>query len=129
MTSHNERYLRGLAVRRQVLGEDHVDRQLQNSDKFTADLQDYLAEHCWGVVWTRSGLDLRTRSLITLAILAATDKQDEIKLHTAGALRNGCTPEDIKEVFLHTAVYAGAPSAVAAFRSASPVIAEQAAST
>jgi 4-carboxymuconolactone decarboxylase len=119
-----ERHDAGLQVRREVLGAEYVDRAAANADPFTQDLQDYLNKFCWGVAWTRTGLDRRTRSLITLAILGATGKTTEIKTHTLGALRNGCTPEEIKEVFLHLATYVGVPSTVDAFRAAQPVVAE-----
>jgi len=120
-----ERHDAGLAVRRQVLGDEYVERALENADAWTAEFQRHLNTFCWGVAWTRPGLDRRTRSLLTLAILGATGKTTELKGHTLGALRNGCTPEEIREVFLHLAVYAGAPSAVEAFRAAQPVVAER----
>jgi 4-carboxymuconolactone decarboxylase len=120
----DERYQAGLRVRREVLGDEYVDRAVAGADAFTQDLQEYLNKFCWGVAWTRPGLDRRTRSLVTLAILGATGKTAEVKTHTLGALRNGCTPEQIKEVFLHLATYVGVPSAVDAFRAAQPVVAE-----
>jgi 4-carboxymuconolactone decarboxylase len=119
-----DRFNAGLQVRREVLGDEYVDRAAANADSFTQDLQDYLNKFCWGVAWTRTGLDRRTRSLITLAILGAAGKTTEIKTHTLGALRNGCTPEEIKEVFLHLATYVGVPSTVEAFRAAQPVVTE-----
>ncbi len=123
VAERSKRYEEGLAVRRQVLGEEYVAKGLAEADAFTAELQDYLNEFCWGVVWTRPGLERKTRSLITLAVLATTGKSTELKAHTLGALRNGSTPEEIKEVFFQLAVYAGVPVAVEAFRVAQPVIA------
>lgn len=113
----------GLRIRREVLGEEYVDRALAGADDFTRDLQEFLNGNCWGATWAREGLDRRTRSLITLTALAQLGKMQELAAHTRGALRNGCTPEEIKEVFLHVAVYAGVPVAVDAFRAAQPVIA------
>lgn len=121
---HVERYEDGLRVRREVLGPEYVDTALENADEFSQEWQDFVTENAWGVVWTRPGLDRRTRSLITLAVLASTNKYAELRVHTGGALRNGCSEQEIQEVFLHCAVYAGVPSAVEAFRVAQPVVAE-----
>jgi len=125
MAERSQRYEDGLSVRRQVLGEDYVEQALAQADGFGLDFQDFLNEHVWGAIWTRPGLDRRTRSLVTLAVLATRGKTTELKAHTVGALRNGCTPQEIKEVFLHLAAYAGAPVAVEAFRVAQPVVAER----
>src|ERR687886_1786244 len=124
MPRDEKRYEAGLAARREVLGDEYVDRSLSGADEFTEELQDYLNENCWGFAWTRPGLERKVRSLVTIAVLAATNKSQELKTHTLGALRNGCTPEEIKEVFLHLAIYAGVPTAVDAFRIAQPVVAE-----
>jgi len=113
----------GLRVRREVLGPEYVDRALNAADAFTRDLQDYLSSNCWGAVWVRPGLDRRSRSLATLTALAATGKWTEFKTHVRGALRNGCTAEELKELFLHLAVYLGVPTAVEAFRAAQPIVA------
>jgi len=110
-------------MRREVLGAEYVEKARAEADAFTADLQDYLNENVWGQVWIRPGLDRKTRSLITITVLACGGKSTELKAHTIGALRNGCTPDQIKEVFLHLAAYAGAPVAVEAFRVAQPAIA------
>ena len=120
----NSQEERGLNVRKQVLGEEYVTRAAENADEFTSPLQSFLNTNCWGLVWTRPGLDLRTRSVITLAILAVTGKPAELGAHVRGALRNGLTPEEVAEIFLHISVYAGVPTAVEAFRVAQPVIAE-----
>jgi alkylhydroperoxidase/carboxymuconolactone decarboxylase family protein YurZ len=123
-TSYRGDDIQGLRVRRQVLGDAYVDESLKNADSFTAPLQDYLNTNCWGIPWVRPGLELRMRSAITLAVLVAGGKTSEIRAHTRGALRNGLSPEEIQEIFLHLAVYVGVPSAVEAFRAAQPIVAE-----
>lgn len=109
-------YESGLELRRQVIGEDYVDRALAGATDFTRPLQDRITEFAWGTVWSRSGLDLRTRSLVTVAMLAALNRPAELRLHLRGALRNGATWEEIREALLQVAVYAGTPAAVDAFR-------------
>ena len=112
------RYEEGLAVRREVLGSEYVDKAIANTDDFTKPLQDLINEYCWGTVWSRPGLPRKTRSLINLALLTAMSKPDELKLHLRGALNNGCSKEEIMEVLLHTAIYCGMPAAVSSFRTA-----------
>lgn len=112
----------GVQVRREVMGDTFVDRALGNATEFTQPLQDFVNEHAWGGVWTREGLDRRTRSLITLAALTALKCPQELKGHVRGALNNGCTVEEIREALLHCAVYAGVPAAIDAFRAAQEVI-------
>jgi 4-carboxymuconolactone decarboxylase len=112
----------GVEVRRQVMGDSFVDRALGNATEFTQPLQDFVNEHAWGGVWTREGLPLKTRSLITLAALTALKCPQELKGHVRGALNNGCTVEEIREALLHCAVYAGVPAAIDAFRAAQEVI-------
>jgi 4-carboxymuconolactone decarboxylase len=119
-----ERIEKGLQVRREVLGPEYVDRALAAADDFTRDWQDWVSENCWGLVWTRPGLERKTRSLLVLAVLTATNHFTELAAHTLGALRNGCTVEEIREVFLQCSVYVGTPAAVEAFRAAQPVISE-----
>jgi 4-carboxymuconolactone decarboxylase len=114
----------GERVRREVLGDEHVDRAQQRTTPFTAAFQDYLTRAAWGEVWTRPGLDRRTRSAITLAVLAALGHQDELALHVRAARRNGLTDDEIGEVLLHTAVYAGIPAANSAFAVAQRVLDE-----
>jgi 4-carboxymuconolactone decarboxylase len=109
-------------MRRQVMGDVFVDRALGNATEFTQPLQDFVNEHAWGSVWTREGLPLKTRSLITLAALTALKCPQELKGHVRGALNNGCTVEEIREALLHCAVYAGVPAAIDAFRAAQEVI-------
>ncbi|EPJ97186.1 carboxymuconolactone decarboxylase family protein [Pseudomonas sp. CFII68] len=112
----------GLDMRRQVMGDAFVDRALGNATEFTQPLQDFVNEHAWGSVWSRDGLPLKTRSLITLAALTALKCPHELKGHVRGALNNGCTVEEIREALLHCAVYAGVPAAIDAFRAAQEVI-------
>jgi 4-carboxymuconolactone decarboxylase len=111
----DERYEAGMAVRREVLGDEYVDRALASATPFTAPFQEYVTRAAWGEVWAREGLDRRTRSCITLAAITALGLDHEIPLHVRGAIRNGVTPDEIAEVLLHTAAYAGAPRAGAAF--------------
>ena len=117
-----EREATGLEVRRAVMGDEYVNQSLAAADDFTRDLQDYLNRNVWGGAWSRPGLDLKTRSLLTNVLLTALGKPAELASHTRGALRNGCTPDEIKEAILHAAVYAGIPAAVEAFRAARPVV-------
>jgi 4-carboxymuconolactone decarboxylase len=112
----------GVKVRREVMGDAFVDRALGNATDFTQPLQDFINEHAWGGVWTRDGLDRRTRSLITLSALTALKCPNELKGHVRGALNNGCTVGEIRETLLHCAVYAGVPASVEAFRAAQEVI-------
>lgn len=112
----------GEQMRRQVMGDAFVDRALGNTTAFTQPLQDFVNEHAWGSVWSREGLPLKTRSLITLAALTALKCPQELKGHVRGALNNGCTVEEIREALLHCAVYAGVPAAIDAFRAAQEVI-------
>ena len=96
-----------MKVRRAVLGDAHVDRAIERTTDFTAPFQEFITRYAWGDVWTREGLDRRTRSVITLAVLTALGRENEIAMHVRAALRNGLTPEEIGEVLLHTAIYAG----------------------
>jgi 4-carboxymuconolactone decarboxylase len=114
MTS--ELFEKGLQVRREVLGAEHVDASIAQADDFSRPLQELVTEYCWGAVWTRPGLDRKTRSLLNLGMLTALNRPHEIKLHLKGALNNGCSKEDIMEVFLQTAIYCGVPAAVDSFR-------------
>ncbi|MFD7924138.1 4-carboxymuconolactone decarboxylase [Streptomyces sp. NPDC059740] len=118
-------YERGVQVRREILGDAHVDRAEAEADDFTGDFQNLLSRLVWGETWTRPGLDRRTRSVVTLTALLARGHQEELALHTRAALRNGLTPDEIKEVLLHAAVYCGVPAANTAFRIAQRVIREE----
>ncbi|MGA9858502.1 MAG: 4-carboxymuconolactone decarboxylase [Solirubrobacteraceae bacterium] len=112
----------GMEVRRAVLGDAHVDRAIERTTEFTAPFQEFITQFAWGAVWTREGLDRRSRSMVTLAVLTALGRENEIEMHVRGALRNGLTPAEISEVLLHTSVYAGVPAANAAFAIAQRVI-------
>jgi 4-carboxymuconolactone decarboxylase len=112
MTTYDD----GMAVRREVLGDDHVDRATSQTTDLTRDFQQLITEYAWGSVWTRPGLDRRTRSLITITALVALGHHEELALHLRGALRNGVSPDEIKETLLHSAVYCGIPAANTAFR-------------
>ncbi|SHN34688.1 4-carboxymuconolactone decarboxylase [Cryptosporangium aurantiacum] len=120
-----QRHAEGMKVRREVLGDAHVDRATANTTEFTADFQDFITRYAWGEIWTREGLDRKTRSCLTLALLTALRAEGELPMHVRAARRNGLTPDEIKEVFLHTAVYAGVPAANAAFAIAQKVLAEE----
>ncbi|MGY3519314.1 4-carboxymuconolactone decarboxylase [Micromonospora haikouensis] len=110
-----DRHAAGMAVRRQVLGDAHVDRAVAATDPFTADFQDLITRYAWGEIWSRPGLDRRTRSVITLAVLATLHHDEELAMHVRAALRNGLTPQEISEVLLQVGVYAGVPAANRAF--------------
>ena len=120
----DDSYERGLRVRREVLGDAHVDRAIERTTELTAAFQEFLTRCAWGGVWTRPGLDRPTRSAITLAVLTALGREHELELHIRGARRNGLSEAQIGEVLLHTAVYAGAPAANAAFAIAQRTLAE-----
>ena len=113
-----------MRVRREVLGDEHVDRAAARTTPFTAPFQDFITRYAWGGVWTRDGLDRRTRSCITLAVLTALGREQELEMHVRAARRIGLTPEEIGEVLLHTAVYAGVPAANAAYAVAQRVLEE-----
>ena len=114
----------GLRVRKQVMGEPFVDKAFANVDEFTRPLQEYITRNAWGTVWCRDGLDFKTRSLITLSMLTALGRTQELKGHVRGALNNGASMEEIREVLLHATVYCGVPLAVDAFRAAQEVLQE-----
>jgi len=113
---------KGLKVRTEVMGEAFVERAMGQADDFTGPMQDWINEHAWGSTWQREGLSRQTRSLVTIAMLAALKAPTELKGHVRGALRNGCSREEIREVLLHSLVYCGAPAAQEAFRAAKEVI-------
>jgi 4-carboxymuconolactone decarboxylase len=115
-------YDKGLATRKQVMGEDFVATALGNTTAFTQPIQDHISRAAWGDVWQRPGLDLKTRSLITVAMLTALGKSNELKGHVRGALNNGATVAEIQEVLLHATIYCGVPAAVEGFRAAAEVI-------
>lgn len=117
-----ERYQMGLAVRREVLGEEYVDRALAQRTAFTESFQQLITRYAWGEIWTRPGLDRKVRSCMTLCMLAALGHWDEFRLHVAAALRNGLTPAEIEEVLLQTAIYCGVPTANHAFKLAKEIV-------
>jgi 4-carboxymuconolactone decarboxylase len=118
----DEQYQKGLATRREVMGDPFVDRALAGATPFTRPIQDHISRAAWGDVWQRPGLDRKTRSLVTVAMLTALGKQHELKGHVRGALNNGATVEEIQEVLLHAAIYCGIPTSVEAFRTAAEVV-------
>ncbi len=122
--TNDQLFERGLAIRKAVLGAEFVERSIGSADEFNMPLQRLVTEYCWGAVWGREELSRKTRSLLNLAMLGALNRPHELKLHIAGALRNGVTKEEIREVFLQVAIYCGVPAAVDAFRTAREVFAE-----
>jgi 4-carboxymuconolactone decarboxylase len=119
-----ELFERGLALRREVLGPDYVDKSLKAANDFMMAFQRMTTEWCWGYAWTRPGLDRKTRSLVNLAMLTALNRSPEIKLHVRGALNNGVTVDEIKEVLIHATIYCGIPAGLDAFKAANEVLKE-----
>ncbi|WP_420390838.1 4-carboxymuconolactone decarboxylase [Marinobacter sp.] len=119
-----ERFERGLAKRRRVLGADYVDQSMRNADAFNQPLQELVTEYCWGNVWQRDGLSDRDRSMINLAMITALNRPHELRLHVRGAINNGMSVDEIREVLMQTAVYCGIPAAIDAFRQARDVLSE-----
>ena len=113
-----ETFEKGLAIRRAVLGAEYVDQAMASADDFSRPLQELVTQYCWGEVWGRPGLDRRTRSIVNLAMLGALGRPHELKLHVKGALKNGVTKDEIKEILLQVGVYCGIPSGIDAFRNA-----------
>lgn len=124
MTSEDPARDRGMKVRREVLGDEHVDRAIARTTEFSSDFQDFITRYAWGEVWARPGLDRRTRSCITLTALVALGRLDELELHVRAALRNGLTEGEIREVLLQCAVYCGVPAANSAFAVAQRILSE-----
>jgi 4-carboxymuconolactone decarboxylase len=124
MSAKSPLFENGLKVRREVLGADYVDKSLATANEFMQAFQDITTEWCWGYAWTRPGLDRKTRSMINLAMLTALNRAPEIKLHVRGALNNGVTVDEIKEVLLHATVYCGIPAGLDAFKAANEVLKE-----
>lgn len=119
-----ELFEKGLKVRREVLGTEHVDTSLKNADDFNRPMQEFVTEYCWGEIWNRPGLDRRTRSFINLAMLTALNRPHELRLHVRGALNNGLSKDEIREVFMQAAIYCGVPASIGSFRVAREVFAE-----
>ena len=124
MTTRKELFDTGLSIRREVLGSDYVDRSIQSADDFNRPLQELITEFAWGAVWSRPGLSRQNRSMINLAMITALNRPHELELHVRGALNNGVTRDEIREILLQTTVYCGAPAALDAFRIARKVFAE-----
>jgi 4-carboxymuconolactone decarboxylase len=122
--THSETYERGVAMRRAVLGNKHVDRSLAQVSEFSRPVQELVTEYCWGAIWNREGLERKTRSLLNLAMLTALGRSHELGVHVRGAVNNGVTVDEIQEVLLQAAVYAGAPAALEAFRVAEKILSE-----
>lgn len=121
----DERHEQGMRTRREVLGDAHVDAAIAGTTPFTADFQDLITRYAWGEIWSRPGLDRRTRSAVTLTALAALNHHHELAMHVRAARRNGLTPDEIKEVLLQAAIYCGVPAANRAFAIAQEVLAEE----
>ena len=121
----DDAYERGMKVRREVLGDEHVDRATERATDVTRDFQDFITRYAWGEIWSRPGLDRRTRSCITMTALVAIGRFDELALHIRAARRNGLSPEEIAEVLLQTAVYCGVPAANSAFHVFQRVLADE----
>jgi 4-carboxymuconolactone decarboxylase len=124
MSENNGNYQRGLRIRREVLGDAHVDRSLAAVSEFARPVQEFVTAVAWGEIWSRPGLDRRTRSLVNLAMLTALNRNHELAVHVRGAVANGCSTEEIQEALLQAAVYCGAPAALESFRVAERVLAE-----
>ena len=120
----NETFDKGLAIRKAVLGEDYVTRSFESADDFNRPMQELVTEYCWGHVWGREGLPRKTRSIINLAMISALNRPHELKMHIKGALNNGLSKDEIREVFLQVAIYCGVPAAVDSFRIAREVVEE-----
>ncbi len=121
---NKEAFDKGLATRRAVLGAEYVDNSLRNADDFNIPMQELVTEYCWNEIWNRPGLDRKTRSFLNLAMLIALNRPHELKLHVRGAINNGLTKEEIREVFLQAAIYCGVPAAIDAFRTAKEVFSD-----
>lgn len=121
---NKDAFAQGLKTRREVLGAEYVDAALKNADDFNLPMQEFVTEVCWDGIWNRPGLDRRTRSLLNLAVLTALNRPHELKLHVRGALNNGVSKDEIREVFLQTAIYCGVPAAIDSFRGAREVFKE-----
>jgi 4-carboxymuconolactone decarboxylase len=120
----SEQFEKGLKVRKAVLGEEYVEKSLKSANHFTQAMQQLTTEWCWGEIWTREGLDRKTRSIINLSMLTALNRPHEIRVHVRGAINNGLSTDEIKEIFLQTAIYCGVPAAMDSFRIANEVFSE-----
>ena len=125
MAEMDDLFEAGLEIRKSVLGADYVERAIANASEFSQPLQEFVTSYAWGAIWGREGLDRKVRSFINLAMLTVLNRQTELGLHVRGALHNGCSVDEIREVLLQTAVYAGVPAAIEAFRTADAIIKEE----
>ena len=121
---NSDRFNEGLEIRKKVLGEEHVKKSLASPDDFGRALQELVTEYCWGAAWARPGLDHKTRSMLNIAMLTALNRPHEVRLHVGGALRNGCTKEEILEVLIQACIYCGVPAAMDSLRVAKSTFAE-----
>jgi 4-carboxymuconolactone decarboxylase len=128
MSMTNDLFDRGLAIRKSVLGAEYVEKSIGSADEFNLPMQELTTEYCWGAIWGRPGLPHKTRSMLNLAMLSALNRPHELRLHIRGALRNGVTKEEVREVLLQVAIYCGIPAGVESFRIAKEVLAEEDAS-
>lgn len=125
MTEERDQFEAGMRMRRSVLGDDHVDRAEAEMNSFDADFQDMITRYAWGEIWTRPGLPKHTRSLLTIALMVALNRSDELRLHLRASANTGVTTEEIREVLLHCAIYCGVPAANAAFHAAKEILGER----
>ena len=121
---NRDAFEKGLKTRREVLGAEYVDQSIQNADEFNRPLQELVTEYCWNEIWNRPGLNRKTRSIVNLAMITALKRPHELKLHIKGAINNGLTKDEIREIFLQTAIYCGVPAAIDSFRNAKEVFKE-----
>ena len=119
---NDEMFEKGLKIRKEVLGSEYVEKSLANADDFTSPMQRLVSEYCWGAVWGREELPKKTRSMLNIAMLAVLNRPNEFKLHIRGALRNGVTKEEIREILLQVAIYAGVPAAIDSFKNAKEIL-------
>ena len=121
---NRDAFEKGLKTRREVLGAEYVDQSIQNADEFNRPLQELVTEYCWNEIWNRPGLDRKTRSIVNLAMITALNRPHELKLHIKVAINNGLTKDEIREIFLQTAIYCGVPAAIDSFRNAKEIFKE-----
>ena len=119
---NDEMFEKGLKIRKEVLGSEYVEKSLANADDFTSPMQRLVSEYCWGAVWGREELPKKTRSMLNIAMLAVLNRPNEFKLHVRGALRNGVTKEEIREILLQVSIYAGVPAAIDSFKNAKEIL-------
>lgn len=124
MSNVSKSFERGLKTRREVLGDEYVDKSVNAATEYTFPMQELVTEYCWDTIWNRPGLDRRSRSILNLGMIAALGRKDELKLHVRGALRNGITKDELREIFMQITIYCGVPAGIDSFRTAQEVMAE-----